>query len=186
MALMKFILRIIAFIFLLFVGLMSIGAAIRSLRGLISGQADMGQLYGLLYFFLAFSIAVWVWGLIHKVIKKQWPSVFLEKARRGWKLYAAVTFVFAVLLGLSVTPLSGYSMIGYGFGFDFGQLASVEFSSLLGVEMPDILASLTALIFEWFYASFIVGFCVWIYSAIRGAKLKESEQEDLESGEFAD
>jgi len=72
------------------------------------------------------------------------------------------------------TPIAFYAAIGHSAGFQFALQARLEYLRLFGLELPEFVAVIVAWVFQWHYASFIVGFFQWISLSL---KKKPANQE---------
>jgi len=161
--------RTIAVAFLLFNMVIFIGAAIQSVRQVMEPPEDEAALFSVVFMLLSLVFAVWVWGMLSKVVKKDWPRKLYIHLKTEWRKYAATALILIGLALLFGSPIGFYASIGHMAGARFAGLAQQEFMGLLGMELPSILLKLVAWTFQWHFAAFMVGFCVWIYSAVAGA-----------------
>ncbi len=130
---------------------------------------DENMMFSVVFMLLSLVFAVWVWGMLSKVFKKDWPRKSFIHIKTDWRKYVATVLVLIGLVLLFGSPIGFYASIGYMAGSQFAQLAQQEFAGLLGLELPELLLKSVAWTFQWNFASFMAGFCIWIYSAIAGA-----------------
>lgn len=164
------IVRVVASIFLVFHLVIFIAAAINSLRSIMARSEDTNMMFVVVFLLLSLVFAVWVWGMLQKVFKKDWPRKLFIRLKTDWRNYVATLLILIGLALLFGSPIGFYASIGHVAGSHFAQLARAELVGLLSVDLPGYLLKLVAWTFQWHFASLMVGFCVWVYTAILNAK----------------
>ncbi|MFH1046838.1 MAG: hypothetical protein V1738_00920 [Patescibacteria group bacterium] len=164
----SYIIRLIAVLFLVFHEIIFVGVVISSAGQLAARRTEQGFLYPVMYLVFSFILAVWLLGLIQQVVKADWAAAVRPHIEKYWREYVATVVVFATLFVLFSTPISYYASLGYAAGNSFGSMARIEFARLFNAELPSVLAKISAWTFQWFYASFMVGFVVWVRDAATG------------------
>ncbi|MBU0624751.1 hypothetical protein KKF05_00225 [Patescibacteria group bacterium] len=170
--------RIIAFIFLLFNTIIFLSVAIKSIFDIIHRVTNTGLSLSILFLLASFALGIWLLGLMQQVLAANWPQRAVKIIQKKWFFGFFTILLFEGLFFLFKTPVHFYASIGHNIGLSFAQLAMEQFGSMLKIALPiDFIRQIVAWEFQLFYASFIVGFLVWVWQTIsRKSAWSELEQ----------
>ena len=159
--------RIVILLILLLNAVLLLAAAIRSLSDLLRPQPETDVMVAALFLAFSFVLGVWILGLVQRVMAKGWPDRFIKSLRFKWGFYVGTLMVGVGLFFLFNTPVELYASLGFLAGTSFAELALRQFSVMAGIVLPRIIVQIAAWEFHVLYASFFVGFCVWVINAVK-------------------
>jgi hypothetical protein len=171
--------RIIATLFLVFHGVVFIGVAIHSFGGIISQAANADKVMSIAYLLLAFLLAVWVWGILQKVFRRDWPKQIMPHIQLNRMQYLATLLIAGALYLLIDTSVGNYAGLAYRLGMEFGLIAQSELLQRFSVSFPLGLTVFIAWVFHWYFSALMVGFIEMAHKAYLRARKgsKDSPQE---------